>query len=70
MLDADMVHHENCGQAFMARRFLVSSDNDFREIQDFIPTIGTELYASDASADEKRAVERTARYLKERDNAK
>ena len=47
----EMVHHENCGQAFMASRFLISCNNNFKEVRDFIPSIGTNLYAPVNSMD-------------------
>jgi Protein of unknown function (DUF4238) len=65
-LDHDMVHHENCGQAFMASRFLISCSNDFQEVQDFIPSIGTDVYASEDDADGTGAVERTASFNSKR----
>jgi hypothetical protein len=66
-LDSQMVHHENCGQAFMASRFLVSCTSDFREVQNFIPSIGTSMYApAPVDADRKLAVERTAIFGKRR----
>jgi hypothetical protein len=48
-LDDDMVHHENCGQAFMASRFLISCSDHFQEVRDFIPSIGTDMYAQEGS---------------------
>ena len=50
-LDGDMVHHENCGQAFMASRFLISCSSDFQEVRDSIPSIGTDMYAPEGFAD-------------------
>jgi hypothetical protein len=69
-LEADMVHHENCGQAFMASRFLMSCGSDFQQVREFIPSIGTHLYASNANAEEARAVERTALFIKRRGKGK
>ena len=69
-LEADMVHHENSGQAFMASRFLMSCSSDFQEVRDFIPSIGTDVYASKANAEEARAVERTALFIKQRGKGK
>jgi Protein of unknown function (DUF4238) len=69
-LDAGMVQHENCGQAFMASRFLISCSSDFQEVRDFIPSIGTHLYAPEGLADSDE-VKRTAVYnSKRRSNAK
>jgi len=42
----EMVESENSGQVFMASRFLVSPKNDFQHAREFVPTIGTDLYAS------------------------
>jgi hypothetical protein len=69
-LEDEMVHHENSGQAFMASRFLVSRSKDFQEIRNFIPSIGTNMYASNDSAEEARAIERTAVFIKQRGNGK
>lgn len=69
-LNADMVHHENSGQAFMASRFLISCDSEFQEVRDFIPSIGTDAYASNASAEETQAVERAALFIKQRNQRK
>ena len=66
VLEDDMVHHENTGQAFMSSRFLISCNNDFREVRKFIPSIGTGMYAApNASAEEIQAVKRTAHYIKQ-----
>ena len=65
-LNSDMVDHENSGQAFMSSRFLFSCQPDFREVEGFISTIGTQQYAVEENADDARAVERTARYLAQR----
>ena len=43
----EMVQHENAGQVFMATRFIISSTNDFRFGREFLPSIGTDQYASD-----------------------
>jgi len=69
-LEADMVHHENSGQAFMSSRFLMSCSSDFQEARDFIPSIGTDVYASNANAEEARAIERTALFIKQRGKVK
>lgn len=69
-LEADMVDHENSGQAFMASRFLMSCTSNFQEVRDFIPSIGTDKYASNAGDDETRAVERTALFIKQRGKGK
>jgi len=58
-LTSGMVHHENCGQAFMASRFLISCNSDFQEVRDFIPSIGTDTYAPEGFADSEE-VKRTA----------
>jgi hypothetical protein len=60
-LDDGMVHHENCGQAFMASRFLISCSNDFEEVRDFIPSIGTDMYAQEGSANAEE-IRRTATF--------
>lgn len=65
-LDANMVHHENSGQAFMASRFLISCKNEFEKVKDFLPSIGTHLYASNANEDDLRAVEEAARFIEKR----
>ena len=67
ILDDGMVHHENCGQAFMASRFLISCRNDFREVRAFMPSIGTNIYAPDGFADSD-AVKRAAEYNRRRRN--
>ena len=69
-LEADMVHHENSGQAFTSSRFLMSCSSDFQEVRDFIPSIGTDVYASNANAEEARAIERTALFIKQRGKVK
>ncbi len=58
-LDDDMVHHENCGQAFMASRFLISCSSDFKEVREFIPSIGTDMYAPEGFSDIEK-IKRTA----------
>lgn len=42
---ADMVGHENAGQVFMAKRFVISPVNDFAEARQFASSIGTDRYA-------------------------
>jgi len=69
-LEADMIHHENSGQAFMSSRFLMSCSSDFQEVRDFIPSIGTDVYSSNANAEEARAIERTALFIKQRGKVK
>lgn len=64
-LDEGMVHHENCGQAFMASRFLFSSADKFEEVRDFIPTIGTDRYAP-AGQTNTEAIQLTATFLKKK----
>jgi hypothetical protein len=44
-----MVEGENSGQAFMATRFVFSTQNDFEFIREFAPTIGTDVYADPAA---------------------
>jgi hypothetical protein len=41
----EMVQHENSGQVFMASRFVISCDDDFGFVREFLPSIGTEMYA-------------------------
>jgi len=41
----EMVEHENSGQAFMASRFVISNNNNFDFVKEFIPSIGTDMYA-------------------------
>jgi hypothetical protein len=66
ILDAEMVEHENAGQAFAATRFLFSNQPDFSAVRDFIPSIGTDLYASDATPKTRESVELTSKYLASR----
>lgn len=61
-LNEEMVHHENAGQCFMATRFLMSQNDDFDEVKNFIPSIGTELYSSGATSEQGKAVQRTLKY--------
>lgn len=61
-LNEEMVHHENAGQCFMATRFLISRSDDFDEVKDFIPSIGTDLYSSGATPAHEKAVKRTLKY--------
>jgi len=68
VLNDDMAHHENCGQAFMASRFLISCRNDFQQVRKFIPSIGTNMYARDNSDSE--AIKRTADYNNKRRRSK
>jgi hypothetical protein len=63
-LDAGMVEHENCGQAFMASRFIFSKSSDFGALRAFIPSIGTTLYATDQSLEAAEAVQRTVDFVK------
>ena len=44
-MTADMVEHENSGQVFNATRFVISSSNDFRYADEFVETIGTDIYS-------------------------
>jgi len=41
----DMVDSENCGQVFMASRFIFSRDGNFEMAREFARTIGTDTYA-------------------------
>jgi len=43
----EMVQHENAGQVFMASRFIVSPTDDFQFGREFLPSIGSDKYASD-----------------------
>ncbi|MDY0938321.1 DUF4238 domain-containing protein [Pseudomonas viridiflava] len=61
-LNEEMVHHENAGQCFMATRFLISQSDDFEEVKDFMPSIGTELYSSGATPTQDKALQRTLKY--------
>ena len=42
---AAMVEHENSGQVFMAKRFVISPANDYRYAREFALSIGTNRYA-------------------------
>ncbi|MGB1563063.1 MAG: DUF4238 domain-containing protein [Sinimarinibacterium flocculans] len=64
-LDNEMVDHENCGQAFMASRFLISCTNNFQHVRDFIPSIGTDMYAQQGQTNTE-AVKRTANFNSKR----
>jgi hypothetical protein len=44
-----MVQHENAGQVFMARRFVISPTNDFIFATEFAKTIGTDIYSPENS---------------------
>lgn len=44
-LTDEMVQHENAGQIFNATRHLISSSSDFAWADEFVETIGTDLYA-------------------------
>lgn len=48
----EMVEHENSGQVFMASRFIISNCNDFNFVQEFLPSIGTDMYAPKNSKEE------------------
>jgi hypothetical protein len=65
-LDDEMVHHENCGQAFTASRFLISNTDDFEKVKDFIPSIGTDVHAQNINVEDALAVQRTAAFLEAR----
>jgi hypothetical protein len=65
LLNDGMVHHENCGQAFMASRFLISGTNDFQQVCKFIPSIGTDMYTREGFAGSD-AIKKTADYMGKR----
>lgn len=44
-LSDEMVESENSGQVFMAKRFVISSANDFEFAREFAKTVGTDTYA-------------------------
>ena len=48
----EMVEHENSGQVFMASRFVISNCSDFNFVQEFLPSIGTDIYAPKDSKEE------------------
>lgn len=50
VLDGSMVESENCGQVFMASRFVLSNRPDFEAGRAFAQTIGTDIYAPPASS--------------------
>jgi hypothetical protein len=60
-LTDDMVLHENCGQAFMATRYLISCKSDFEDVKAFLPSIGTDLYAPEGATGSDD-IKRTATY--------
>lgn len=64
-LDDGMVYHENCGQAFMASRFLISRTNHFQDVRDFIPSIGTDMYAQQGYTNTEE-IKRTATFNSKR----
>lgn len=43
-LTSEMVEHENAGQVFSATRFVISTDNEFTFANEFVETIGTDIY--------------------------
>jgi hypothetical protein len=45
VLNDSMVESENSGQAFMASRFVLSNQSDFKAERAFAATIGTDIYA-------------------------
>lgn len=45
-LTDEMVKHENAGQVFMATRHVISAFNEFSWADDFVKSIGTDIYAS------------------------
>ncbi len=48
-LTTEMIDHENAGQVFMATRFVISSKNDFSFAEEFVKTIGTDIYVPENS---------------------
>ncbi|GAG26588.1 unnamed protein product [marine sediment metagenome] len=48
-LTSEMIDHENAGQVFMATLFVISSKNDFSFAEEFVKTIGTDIYAPENS---------------------
>lgn len=63
-LDAGMVEHENAGQAFSSTRFIFSSVPSFNELRDFLPSMGTDMYARERTVQHDAVLERTRKYLK------
>lgn len=51
----EMVEHENSGQIFMASRFIISNCKDFSFAQEFLPSIGTDMYAPNDLNEEESA---------------
>lgn len=47
--DSGMVEHENAGQVFSSKRFVISSENEFSFAREFVKTIGTDIYAPDTA---------------------
>jgi hypothetical protein len=47
--DSDMVEHENAGQVFSAKRFVISAEDEFSFAREFVKTIGTNIYAPDTA---------------------
>ncbi len=52
-LTPSMVEHENAGQVFMATRFVISCNDDFAFADEFVATIGTDIYAAKDSEEER-----------------
>lgn len=44
----EMVEHENAGQVFSCKRFVISTKNEFSFAEEFVVTIGTDIYAPDS----------------------
>lgn len=44
-LTTEMIEHENAGQVFMASRFVLSPLDNFAFANEFVKTIGTDIYA-------------------------
>lgn len=62
-LNAGMVEHENAGQAFSSTRFIFSSVPSFDELQHFLPSLGTDMYARERTVESDAGLERTRKYL-------
>lgn len=41
----EMIEHENAGQVFSCKRFVISTTNEFSFAEEFAETIGTDIYA-------------------------
>jgi hypothetical protein len=63
VLTEEMVEHENAGQAFASTRFIFSNQPSFTELEEFIPSIGTNVHSRERTADTDAALQRTVQYL-------